>query len=307
MTPPRKPGVVVLGSPRSGTTLLRRLLDAHPSIACPPETYLLSASARFLHEDRFSAGLRIGVVDGLAFAGFDEQDVLARLRGLSFGFLDEYAARVEKPRWAEKTAFGAFHLDKIRRVFEGHVKFVCIHRHGLDVAASLRELVDKTGGFVDELHAYLIREPEPLVAYAQAWVDTAGAIADLVASCDDAIELTYEALTEDPETQMRRVLEFLDEPWDQGLLERALSGTGTLGFGDWKTYARANIDRSSVDRWESLPLPVQVRLARICNPTLARLGYEVIEVDEDDERSPADARRRYEFGLMLNRAKRDKG
>ncbi|MCA9663328.1 MAG: sulfotransferase, partial [Myxococcales bacterium] len=35
----RSPGIIVLGAPRSGTTLLRRLLDAHPNIACPPETY----------------------------------------------------------------------------------------------------------------------------------------------------------------------------------------------------------------------------------------------------------------------------
>ena len=40
-------GIVVLGVPRSGTTLLRRLLQAHPHIACPPETNLLSAASRF--------------------------------------------------------------------------------------------------------------------------------------------------------------------------------------------------------------------------------------------------------------------
>ena len=303
---PSKPGIVVLGSPRSGTTLLRRLLDAHPNIACPPETYLLSAAARFLHEDRFASGLGIGVVDGLCFAGFDEAEVRAGLRALVFGFLDDYAARVEKPRWAEKTAFGAFHLGGIRRLLEGHVKFVCIHRHGLDVAASLADLVTKTGGYVDELHAYLIREPEPLAAFAQAWVDTANAVADLAEARDDAISLGYEQLSANPEAAMRRVLEFVDEPFDEGLVERALAGTGKVGFGDWKTYARAEIDRSSVDRWRGLPEPVQIRLAKICNPTLERLGYEAVDYDEDDEPTPEDARQRYEFGLMLNRAKRDK-
>ena len=42
--------VVLLGFPRSGTTLLSRLLDAHPEISCPPETHLLSAASRFLSE-----------------------------------------------------------------------------------------------------------------------------------------------------------------------------------------------------------------------------------------------------------------
>lgn len=304
--PATKPGIVVLGSPRSGTTLLRRVLDAHPNIACPPETYLLSAAARFLHEDRFAAGLRIGVLDGLSFAGFEEAEVLARLRAMVFGFLGEYAERAGKPRWAEKTAFDAFHIERIRRLVGGHVQFVCLQRHGLDVAMSLGDLVAKTGGYVEELHDYLRRYPEPHEAMARAWVDTANAVADLAETDAAAISLRYEDLTEDPEAELRRVFEFLGEPWDEELLGRALSDTGKLGFGDWKTYAKAEIDRSSVGRWRSLPDPIVAKLAEICNPTLGRLGYEAIEV-EADESDPDAARRRYELGLMLNRMKRGKG
>jgi protein-tyrosine sulfotransferase len=302
---PGKPGIVVLGSPRSGTTLLRRVLDAHPNIACPPETYLLSAAARFLHEDRFAAGLRIGVLDGLSFAGFDEDEVLARLRELVFGFLREYAERAGKPRWAEKTAFDAFHIERIRRLVEGHVVFVCLQRHGLDVALSLGDLVDKTGGYVEELHEYLRRYPEPHEAMARAWVETANAVAELAETDAAAISLRYEDLTANPEAELRRVFEFLDEPWDDELLARALSDTGKLGFGDWKTYAKAEIDRSSVGRWKSLPAPVVAKLAHICNPTLRRLGYAAVEVEDEDEDEDA-ARRRYELGLLLNRMKRDK-
>ena len=93
---------LLIGPPRSGTTLLRRILDAHPRIASPPETYLLSAAARFLHEERFAHGLRIGVLSGLAFAGFDEAEVLARLRALVLGFLDDHARARGKPRWADR-------------------------------------------------------------------------------------------------------------------------------------------------------------------------------------------------------------
>lgn len=298
-----RPGIVILGTPRSGTTLLRRLLDAHPNIACPPETYVLSGAARFLHEETFAQGLKIGTLFGLGYAGFEEDDVLARLRRFAFGFFEDHAAGIGKARWAEKTAFDAFHVPGIRRLCSGHVKFVCLHRHGLDVSASIAELVEKTGGFVEELHRYVTRYPQPLEAYARAWVDTAGAIEDLArAEGEAALSIRYERLVEDPEIVLRQVLEFVEEPWDEGIVERALGSTDHVGFGDWKTYARAKVDTRSVARWRSLPAATQKMLAEVCNPTLRRLGYEPVATeDENDE----DARRRYELGLLLGRLKKD--
>jgi LPS sulfotransferase NodH len=298
-----RPGIVVLGTPRSGTTLLRRLLDAHSNIACPPETYVLSGAARFLHEETFAQGLQIGALFGLGYAGFDEAEVLGRLRRFAFGFFEEHAAKVGKGRWAEKTAFDAFHVDAIRRICSGHVKFVCLHRHGLDVAASLAELVEKTGGFVEELHRYVTRYSQPLEAYARAWVDTAAAIEDLAdAEGDAALSIRYEELAKDPEAVLRRVLAFVDEPWDEGIVERGLGSTDSVGFGDWKTYARARVDTTSIERWKSLPRATQTMLADVCNPTLRRLGYDAVSTeDENDE----DARRRYELGLLLGRLKKE--
>ena len=43
LLPPAMP--VIVGVPRSGTTLLRMMLDAHPAVAIPPETGFLPALA----------------------------------------------------------------------------------------------------------------------------------------------------------------------------------------------------------------------------------------------------------------------
>ncbi len=300
-----RPGIVILGTPRSGTTLLRRLLDAHPNIACPPETYVLSGAARFLHEETFAQGLRIGTMFGLGYAGFEEDDVLARVRRFAFGFFEEHASGAGKARWAEKTAFDAFHVPAIRRLCEGHVKFICLHRHGLDVACSMADLVDKTGGYVEELHRYVTRYPQPYEAFARAWVDTVGAIEDLAGEDAGAMSIRYERLVEDPEAVLREVLSFVDEPWDEGIVGRALGSSGGVGFGDWKTYARANVDTQSVQRWKTLPRATQTMLAEICNPTLLRLGYEAVPTGGDDDEDQDDARRRYELGLLLGRLKKE--
>lgn len=296
-------GIVVLGTPRSGTTLLRRILDAHPSIACPPETYVLSAAARFLHEERFAAGLRIGVLVGLGYAGLSEDDVLGQLRSFVFDLLGKNADKQGKPRWAEKTAFDAFHVANIRRLCEGHVKFLCVQRQGLDVACSIEDLVAKTGGYVQELHAYVQRYPERLQAFAHAWVDTATAVADLAEHDEHALSIRYEDLVGAPEDTARTIFEFVGEPLPDGLLDRALADAEQVGFGDWKTYARDRIDTSSVDRWRTLPRPTVEKLAEICNPTLQRLGYPAVSVTETDDE---EARRRYELGLWVNRMKAER-
>lgn len=61
----RDGGIVVLGLFRSGTTLLRRLLDAHPRIHCPSETFLFSACANFVESQEIAEGMEVGAMSGL--------------------------------------------------------------------------------------------------------------------------------------------------------------------------------------------------------------------------------------------------
>ena len=138
----RREGIVVLGCPRSGTTLLRRLLDAHPAISAPGETYLLSAASRFLDGERMVDGLEVGVLNGVGFLGFDEAALLDRLREFIFAFRREHAAREGKRRWLEKTAVDAFHVDAIRRICGSHVHYICLVRHGLDVVCSMEDWIE---------------------------------------------------------------------------------------------------------------------------------------------------------------------
>jgi hypothetical protein len=117
MNPAPYEGIIVLGSPRSGTTLLRRVLNAHPDIACPGETNLFSACAKFLHTETISEGVDIGVLSGLDFAGFDENYVMGALREFAFNFHREHARKQNKKRWASKTAFDIFLSGPDREAF----------------------------------------------------------------------------------------------------------------------------------------------------------------------------------------------
>lgn len=300
----RRLGVIILGAPRSGTTLLRRLFDAHPSFACPGETNLFSACARFLKRERIAEGAEIGVERGLSLAGFEPTETRSRLRDLAFGFHVEHAARVGKPRWVEKTAFDAFHVDDIDRLVGGHVRYVIITRHGLDCAVSMDELCRKNGVYLSELHDYIRRYPKPLEAFARAWVDLSSSLTKLEERRgEDCIRLRYEDLIAAPERELDRVFSDLGEVLPDGLVAGALSSKQNVGLGDWKTYGRTEIDSDSQGRWQKLSRRTQAELAPIVNETLEALGYARLEtpVVDDDESVAA---RRYALGLMVSGLKK---
>lgn len=291
-------GIVVLGTPRSGTTLLRRILNAHPQIACPPETNLFVAGAKFLQSERIKDGLDIGVLSGLSFMGVPDDVVVERLREFVFGFLRDHAAQQGMALWAEKTAFTLFHLPLVEQLCGNRVRYLCISRHALDVAVSIQELCDKNGVYLSELHRYLQREPEPLAAFSQMWSDLTY---QLVKLCErrphDCVSLRYEDLIAEPQATAQRVFSELGLEYDPHLVEQALNDQSGKGLGDWKTYQRRELDATSVGRWKHLPATTVSRLAAIVNDVLVRCGYNPLPTTATH--SAEEARRRYEIGLSL--------
>ena len=296
-----RPGIVVLGAPRSGTTLMRRILDAHPAIACPGETFLLRSVARFIEGDTVSDGIDYGVLGGLASAGLGRDDLLGRLRVFATTIFEEIAAAAGKDRWANKTAVDSFYIDGIEQVFGGHVKFVGIVRHGLDTAGSMQDLCDANGAYIEELHRYIVRHPVPLEAFVHAWADTTRAILDLAERRpDDTIVLKYEDLVERPDEVLAELFGFLGERWQEDLIDRVFGAVRAQGLGDWKTYATTRIHDSSVGRHEAMTDAMRSRLAVIANPVLERAGYDALPIEAPPD--PDDALRRYEMELTLKAA-----
>jgi hypothetical protein len=297
-------GIVILGVPRSGTTLVRRLLNAHPNIACPGETCILSACARFLHAETVADGLDFGVLNGLSFAGFEQDEILRRLRNFAFGFHRDYAQSREKTRWAEKTAVDIFHLDGVEALCADHVQYVCVVRHGLDVICSLKEFSDRGFTYLSEIHEYVKRYPIVLEAFAHAWVDANQSLLEFVARhSDNTHVIRYEDLIDAPESETKKMFDFLNEEFSEEIISTALARPRQAGLSDWKTFQRGNIDKTSLDRWKTLPPYVISRLAEICNPTLETLGYASIPVRPREKQSAA--RRRYEFAILFGANKKD--
>jgi hypothetical protein len=226
--------------PRSGTTLLRRILDGHPAICAPGETFLFRAASRFLESEEIAFGIDYGVFGGLKPLGFSDERILDDVRRLAFGFHEELAQRAGKRRWAAKTAVDSFYAAAIERLCAGHARFVCVLRHGMDVVCSLKEFSDELQGYIAELRPYVQRYPRPLEAFAHAWVDvTASLLALVERNPEGAIALRYEDLVASPEATLSRLFAFLGENWDDGLLRQAFENREVAGLGDWQEAEHA--------------------------------------------------------------------
>jgi hypothetical protein len=175
---------------------VRVMLDSHPNISCGPKT-------RFL----------VGVVDAvigkqlpkyLDRFGFPESYWWERVAELFDRVHSDYAARRGKRRWADKTGTYAMHIDVLNKLFPD-CQVVHVVRDGRDVVASHRQRF----GYVAAVKA------------ARKWpvyVRTARSAARRLEP-GRYHEVRYEELVTDTEATMRKLLDFLGEPWDDAVLD----------------------------------------------------------------------------------------
>jgi protein-tyrosine sulfotransferase len=253
------PAIFLVGCQRSGTSLLRRIVDTHPRIACPPETGFIAPLVRVLHDDRSRKGF-----EGMGFADPAVREALA---GFIASFYESYAAANGKARWADKTPRYVDLLDDLWGLFGPEARFVTIVRDGRDVAYSLSErrypaiepAVEAAGGDVP-------------VGAARFWVGQTEKILAFEAAHPEACHrIRYEALTTEPAATLEPMFAFLGEPWDPRVLDYA-SSPHHGGLEDPDVVKRTAIEPNA-GRHRAWPDAVRAKVAEACAPLMAELGY----------------------------------
>jgi hypothetical protein len=177
----RPPAPFVVGANRSGTTLLRMMLDAHPLLTIPPETHFVPDVIDAADDGATPERIVEVMTSHREWGdfGLDADDVLARMREIEpltagsalRAFYGLYAERAGKERWGEKTPGYATNMVQIQGALP-EARFVHLIRDGRDVALSAMD-----------------RAKKPL---------TAGQVA---------------------KRWKRRIAEFLELPWDPAMLD----------------------------------------------------------------------------------------
>ncbi len=209
------PAPFVVGVGRSGTTLLRLMLDAHPRLAMPPETGFIPGLIAAAKEPGATPESALAAVTGHRKWGdfpMSEDELLERWRGLDRvrprgvvrAFYELYAEHQGKPRWGDKTPGYTMYMGRISRTLP-EARFVHVIRDGRAVALSRMRT--------------LALRPVEISKVANRWQKRVRKARAKGAELDHYLEIRYESLVREPESTLRHVCEFIELDWDPALLD----------------------------------------------------------------------------------------
>jgi hypothetical protein len=222
------PMPIIVGSPRSGTTLLRLMMDSHPELTIPPETGFLALAPKLrgsgdkLREKFFRALINHPQIIP-AWPDFDipESTFWAALTDIvpfnapeGFrAFYRLYSQRFGKSRWGDKTPLYCLELDTIRRVLP-EARFVHIIRDGRDAALSLRRMWFSPGWRIETQAAY--------------WRKCVLSARRAGRGRPDYIEVRYEDLVLGTRGALERICAFVDLSYEDVMLSYYTRATERL-------------------------------------------------------------------------------
>lgn len=114
--------------------MLRFLLDAHPELACPPETNLPTLCAQLATVWSLIEGAPLSANRGDEPPEIPEA-AIAGIRHTMDLTVGSYLGRRGKQRYCGKSLGTARFADLLMRVYP-QARFVCLYRHPMDVIAS---------------------------------------------------------------------------------------------------------------------------------------------------------------------------
>jgi hypothetical protein len=271
-----KAPVFVVCCSRSGSTLLRYVLDSHAEVGCPPELHLgelcktLSWTHALIHQTEKHSEL-----------------TRQRCREVIDEMMADYLSRVGKPRWCDKSISTVDHLALIRSVFPD-ARFVCLYRNCMDVVHSGLE-VSRFGYSGYGFSGFVSKRPDNIVAaLMDYWCDKAAkAVAFEERESGSVYRVLYEDLVFHPDQVIPALLEFLGMSPDPGLAERIFAIPHQGGPGDSNIVFTRRIEQGGVGKGQAIPLrQIPAEQRQRANVLLARLGYATIDNDWDSAPSP---------------------
>ena len=274
--------ILIGACPRSGTTLLRGILDNHPDLAVVGETNFIFWLVR--HRAGFGDLRKEANRRKMAEWLFDNEgrgqkriqgstprdEAIQRMvdGGTTLGSMfaaifQMYADRHEKPRWGDKRPAYAGFIETMFALYP-HAQFINLVRDPRGAVASQMPL-----GW---------DAPKVALASSYATWETSVRRVDAFAPelrPDQLIDVRFEDLVRDPRGEIRRVCDWAGLPADDGVIESMVTEKRKGSFREgWHDRLNEEIDTTPVDNWRGRMEPHQVAFVERAGAAhFERFGY----------------------------------
>jgi sulfotransferase family protein len=228
--------IIVGGCHRSGTSLVRRILNAHSRIHCPPEVKFFRDFYGDFPDDplahgRFSATARVLLPEG---------ELLAVI-GRAFVELHERAAmRAGKTRWADKCPENVLYLDSWTRLLGDQWLFLHVVRNPLDTLASIQET---------PMPLVIPRDLTGRIEQYQRYTEAGLAFGRVHPG--RYLRLVYDQLVGAPEETIDSMMRWADARFERRQLAFNSVAQGT-GLEDPEIAGTSRVHSESVGRWVTI-------------------------------------------------------
>jgi hypothetical protein len=268
----------IVGSSRSGSTLLRLMLASHSRIAIPSETWYLTALVKEFPFDRSLRENEINRAISLMTnhytwpdMGLDAAELRRRVANLSEVRLRDLVEIVYrwhmdvegKSRWGDKTPAYIEIVPPLAAMF-GDAKFIHLVRDGRDVAKSFqRQGWDGPWMF----------------GYTREWLRAIELDIKLSKTPlnERILRVLYEELVRHPEATLRRICTFIDERFEDQMLQWQGKADNAVPIREKKFHSGLGKDMSpsDVSRWKREMTSREIFVAEaLIGTQLRHFGYE---------------------------------
>lgn len=262
----------ILSPPRSGSTLLGAMLGSHSTVACPSEPWFLLRLAA-VYASATSLGWHDDGLAAKATRAFIDADTFRRgARELAATVYNAHLAQTDRRLFVDKTP-RYYHIVGFLADTFPQAKLIWLQRNPFAIAASFKTTWNIEPDVLTGRHLTPHTFDLPL------------ALRSLAHHFDGLsplrLEVRYEDLVTSPATELRRVCDFLQIPFEEGMLRYGenpalIDAYRGSEFGDRSLLDHGTVHPDAIDRWRAVLSPDEIAdIAQALGPTLLRrLGYE---------------------------------